>query len=85
MLDPWSSAPVAYSSIRSKAQICNLGHDYALWIKNFMVMIQKPENLDFKNGPMANGHNPAEVLKNSNKRHTGILHQNFFDCLTKKN
>jgi hypothetical protein len=36
----WSSAPVAYSPIRTKSQIFNKGHDYALWIKNFMVMMK---------------------------------------------
>jgi hypothetical protein len=47
---------VAYSSIRPKSPIFNIGHDYALWIGNFMVMMKKPENLDFEtwpNGPMA--------------------------------
>jgi hypothetical protein len=48
VLDPWSSAPVAYSPIRPKSQIFNIGHDYALWIRNFMVMMEKPENLDFE-------------------------------------
>jgi hypothetical protein len=42
------SAPVAYSPIRPKSQIFNIGHDYALWIRNFMVMMKKPENLDFE-------------------------------------
>jgi hypothetical protein len=66
VLDPWSYAPVAYSPIRPKSQIFNIGHDYTLWIRNFMVMMKKPENLDFEtwpNGPMAHGHNPARVLK----------------------
>jgi hypothetical protein len=48
LLDPWSSAAVAYSSIRPKSQIFNIRHDYALWIRNFMVMMKKPENLDFE-------------------------------------
>jgi hypothetical protein len=48
VLDPWSSAPVVYSPIRPKSQIFNIGHDYALWIRNFMVMMKKPENLDFE-------------------------------------
>jgi hypothetical protein len=54
MLAPWSSAPVAYSPIRPKSQFFNIGHDYALWIRNFMVMMKK---LD----PMAHGHNPVKV------------------------
>jgi hypothetical protein len=55
-LDPWSSAPVAYSSIRPKSQIFNIRHDYALWIRKFMVMMKKPKNLDFKTWP--NGPRP---------------------------
>jgi hypothetical protein len=57
VLDPWSSVPVAYSSIRPNSQIFSIGHDYALWmrwIRIFVVMIKKPENLDFEtwtNGP----------------------------------
>jgi hypothetical protein len=51
MLDPWSSAPVAYSPIRPKSQIFNIGDDYALWIRNFMVMMKKPKNLDFEPNP----------------------------------
>jgi hypothetical protein len=48
VLNLWSSAPVAYTPIRPKSQIFNMGHDYALWIRNFMVMMEKPENLDFE-------------------------------------
>jgi hypothetical protein len=64
VLDPWSSAPVAYSSIRPKSQIFNL-HDYTLWIRNFMVMMKKPENKIsiLRLAPMAHGHNPARVPK----------------------
>jgi hypothetical protein len=46
--DPWSFAPVAYSAIRPKSQIFNIGHDYALWIRNFKVMKKKSGNLDFE-------------------------------------
>jgi hypothetical protein len=63
VLGPWSSAPVAYSSIRPKSQIFNIGHDYTLWIGNFMVMMKKPENLDFETLPVSYGHNPAEFPK----------------------
>jgi hypothetical protein len=66
-LDPWSSAPVAYTSIRPKAQIFNIGHDYTLWIRNFLMMIINPENLGFETLPMAYGHNLAEVPKFKNK------------------
>jgi hypothetical protein len=51
VLDPWSSAPVAYSSIRSKSQIFNIEHDYGLWMRNLMVMMKKPENLVFETWP----------------------------------
>jgi hypothetical protein len=63
VLDPWSSAPVAYSPIRPKSQIFNIGHDYALWIRNFMVMMKKEKNLDLRLYPIAHGHNPAKVPK----------------------
>jgi hypothetical protein len=64
VLNPWSSAPVAYSPIRPKSQIFNIGHDYALWIRNFMVMMKKPENTSIlRLGSMAHGHNPAKVPK----------------------
>jgi hypothetical protein len=39
VLDSWSSVPVLYSPNQPKSQIFNIGHDYALWIRNFMVMI----------------------------------------------
>jgi hypothetical protein len=48
VLDTWPSVPVAYSPIRPKSQVFNIGHNYALWIRNFMVMMKKPENLDRK-------------------------------------
>jgi hypothetical protein len=63
VLDPWSSAPVAYSSIRPKSQIFNKRHDYTPWIRNFMVMMKNPENLDFETWPNAHGYNPAKVPK----------------------
>jgi hypothetical protein len=57
VLDPWSSAPVAYSPIRPKSQIFNIGHDYTLWIRNFMMLtaIIRPKS------------------RNSNIRKDGIL------------
>jgi hypothetical protein len=64
VLDPWSSAPVAYSPIRPKSQIFNIGHDYALWIRNFMVMIKKNPRISIlRLSPMAHGHNPAKIPK----------------------
>jgi phage portal protein BeeE len=47
-----------YSPIRPKSQIFNIGHDYALWIRNFMVMMKKSENPDVES-TMAHGQNPA--------------------------
>jgi hypothetical protein len=63
VLDPWSSAPVAYSPIRPKFQIFNIGHDYALWIINFTGMMKNPRTSIFRLGPIAHGHNPAKVPK----------------------
>jgi nucleoside-diphosphate-sugar epimerase len=51
VLDPASSAHKAYSSIQPKSQIFNIGHDYALRVKIFIVMMKKPENLDFETWP----------------------------------
>jgi hypothetical protein len=63
VLDPWSSAPVAYSPIRPKSQIFNIGHDYALWIRNFMVMMKNPRTSILRLGPLAYGHNPSKIPK----------------------
>jgi hypothetical protein len=38
------------------AKVFNIGHDYTLWIRNFMVMMKKPENPDFETWP--NGPRP---------------------------
>jgi hypothetical protein len=45
---PWSTAPMAYSPIRSKSQISNVGHDGTLSIWNFILMVNKLENLNFE-------------------------------------
>jgi hypothetical protein len=73
VLDSWSSGPVAYSPIRPKSQIFNIGHDYAFWIRNFMVMMKNPRTSILRLGPMAHGHNPAKVPKFKYIRHDGIL------------
>jgi hypothetical protein len=52
-LNPWSSAPVAYSPMRPKSQIFNIGHDYALWIRNFMMMMKNPRTSILILNPMA--------------------------------
>jgi hypothetical protein len=41
----------------------NIGHDYALWIRNFMVMMKNPRTSILRLGPIAHGHNPAKVPK----------------------
>jgi hypothetical protein len=61
---------VIYAPIRQKSQIFNLGHDYSLWIRNFMVMMKKPVNLDFETWPTAIIRPNSQ---NSNIRHDGIL------------
>jgi hypothetical protein len=63
VLDPWSSAPVVFSPIQLKSQILNIGHDYALWIRNFMAKMKKPRTSILRLGPMAHGHNLAKVPK----------------------
>jgi hypothetical protein len=63
VLDSWTPAPVAYSPIRPKSKIFNIGHDYILWIGNFMLMMKTPENLDLGLDPIAHDHNPAKVPK----------------------
>jgi hypothetical protein len=45
---PWSAAPMAYSSIRPKSQISKVGHDGALLIKNFLLMVNKLKNPNFE-------------------------------------
>jgi hypothetical protein len=63
VLDPWPSAPVTYSPIQPKSKIFNLWRDYALRIKNFMVMMKNSRTPILRLCPMANGHNPAKVPK----------------------
>jgi hypothetical protein len=60
-------SPVAYSSIQPKSQIFNIGHDYALWIRYFMMMMKKPKNSILRIGPKTLGHNLAKVPKLKNK------------------
>jgi hypothetical protein len=66
VLDPWSSAPVAYSPIRPKSQNFNIVHDY-VWNRNFMVKLKNPGISILRLSPMAHGHNPAKVPKFKNK------------------
>jgi hypothetical protein len=45
---PWSAAPMAYSPIRHKSQISNVGHDGTLLIRNFILMVNKLKNPNFE-------------------------------------
>jgi hypothetical protein len=45
---PWSAAPMAYSPIRPKSQISNVGHDGTLSIWNFILMVNKLKNPNFE-------------------------------------
>jgi hypothetical protein len=53
----------AFGLLLNPAQIFNIGHDWALWIRNFVVMMKKPKNLDFETWPNGKGHNPAKDPK----------------------
>ena len=44
----WPRAPLAYSSIRPKSQISNIGHDGTLSIRNFMTIMKNTKNLIFE-------------------------------------
>jgi hypothetical protein len=76
-LDPWSSALVAYSSIRLKYQTFNIGHDYALWIRNFMVMMKKPIILILRLVSMVNGQNRAKEGNLSIKNSMLMINNHF--------
>jgi hypothetical protein len=61
---PWSAAPMAYSPIRPKSQISNvghLGHDSTLSIRNFILMVEEIKNPNLEaNGELAHtSHHPA--------------------------
>jgi hypothetical protein len=45
---PWSAAPMAYSPIRPKSQISNVGHNGTLSIRNFILMVNKLKNPNFE-------------------------------------
>jgi hypothetical protein len=47
----------------AKSQIFNIGDDYALWIRYFLVMIKNPKISILRLDLMAHGHNPAKVQK----------------------
>jgi hypothetical protein len=54
---PWSAAPMAYSPIRPKSQISNVGHDGTLSIRNFKLMVKELKKPNFEafgaNGALA--------------------------------
>jgi hypothetical protein len=45
---PWSAALMAYSQIRPKSQISNVGHDGTLSIRNFILMVKELKNPNFE-------------------------------------
>jgi hypothetical protein len=56
---------VAYSLIRPKSHISNIGHDGTLSFRNFIMMVKKIKNHNFE--PIfAYGHDPAKVSKFQN-------------------
>jgi hypothetical protein len=63
--DSRSSAPVACSLISPKSQNSNIRHDGTLSIRNFMLVLKNPMDLNFE--PLRsigiNGHDPAKVQK----------------------
>jgi hypothetical protein len=61
---PWSAAPMAYSLIRPKSQISNVGHDGTLSIRNLLLMLKELKNPNSRpleaNGALAHtSHHPA--------------------------
>jgi hypothetical protein len=62
------TAPVAYSLIRPKSHIFNIGHDGTLSFRNFIMMVKIFKNHNFEPlATMAYGHNPAKVPKFQNR------------------
>jgi hypothetical protein len=47
VMSPWSPAPVAYSLIRPKSHISNIGHDGTLSFRNFVMMVKKVQESQF--------------------------------------
>jgi hypothetical protein len=45
---PRSPAPVAYSLIRPKSHISNIGHDGTLSFRNFIMIVKKFKNHNFE-------------------------------------
>jgi hypothetical protein len=57
---PWSPATVAYSLIRPKTHISNIGHDGTLSFRNFVMLVKKFKNHNFE-PILAYGHDLAKV------------------------
>jgi hypothetical protein len=53
-IEPMGSCACGLLLNPAKVPIFNVGHDYALWIRNYMVMMKKPENLDFETWSIGN-------------------------------
>jgi hypothetical protein len=72
---PWSAAPMAYSPIRPKFQISNVGQDGTLSIRNFILMVNKLKNPNFEPlssvGPILAVIRPKSQI--SNVGHDGTL------------
>jgi hypothetical protein len=45
---PWSAAPIAYSPIRPKSRISNVGHDGTLSIMIFLLILKELKNPYFE-------------------------------------
>ena len=78
---------MAYSSIRPKSQISNIGHDGTSSIRNFLLMVKIPKGPNFEpHAPLAYGHNPA-IVPILTISHDGILSfRNFvLDVIQPKN
>jgi hypothetical protein len=45
---PWSATPMAYSPIRPKSQISNVGYDGTLSIRIFLLMVKELKNPNFE-------------------------------------
>jgi hypothetical protein len=83
---PWSAATMAYSPIRPKSQISNVGHDGNLSIRNFLLMLKELNNLYFEafGGQWSIGlYYPTEIDAKQKNRNFSVSFQ--FHALDKAN
>jgi hypothetical protein len=82
---PWSAAPMAYSPIRPKYQISNVGHAGTLSIRNFILMVKKLKHPNFEPmssiGPLAIIRPKSQI---SNVGHHGTLLIRIFLLMLKE-